>query len=79
VDEEWTYYYTRMVPSHTTERVVIFRARSPSKNLGCVRVVDGQEEMIWDVVNSGGTYMGHVPAGCPFEAMLVEIKLITPR
>lgn len=37
------------------------------------------KEMRWDIVRKEGMYMGSVPAGCPFEAMLVEVKLITPK
>ena len=81
MDEQWTYHYTKMIPSHSAERVVAFRAQPPSKQVGCVRVLDGQDvkEMIWDVVGKEGTYMGRVPAGSPFEAMLVEVKLIMPK
>ncbi|OCK74895.1 hypothetical protein K432DRAFT_386534 [Lepidopterella palustris CBS 459.81] len=81
VDPKWTYYYTDMVPSHTKDRIVIFRAQPPSKQLGCVRVRDKHDitKTIWDSVGKEGIYMGDVPAGCPFEAMLVEVKLITPK
>jgi hypothetical protein len=81
IDEDWKYYHMDIVSGHTSERLVVFRARPPSKRLGCVRVSKDQDlkEMIWDRYNCEGIYIGHVPAGCPFEAMVVEIKLITTR
>ena len=81
VDEDWKYYYTDIVSGHTSERLVVFRAQPPSTRLGCVRVLKDQDmkEMIWDRYNCEGIYIGRVPAGCPFEAMVVEIKLITTR
>ena len=65
-----------IVSGHTSERLVVFRARPPSKRLGHVRVSKDQDlkEMIWDRYNCEGIYIGHVPAGCPFEAMVVEIR-----
>jgi hypothetical protein len=81
VDEDWKYYHTDIVPGHTSERLVVFRAQPPFKRLGCIRVLKDQnlEEMIWDRYNCEGIYIGLVPAGCSFEAMVVEIKLITTR
>jgi len=81
LDEDWTYYHARIVPSHTTERLVVLRPKPKSKVFGCVRVLDEQnnEEMIWEVVQKEGAYIGHVPAQCSFEALLVEVKLITMK
>jgi len=80
VDERWDYHDTDIVPSHTSQRLVIFRARPPSQFFGCIRVRDEQtDKMLWDVFGKTGIYMGHVPAGCYFEAMMVDLKFITPR
>jgi hypothetical protein len=81
VDEDWKYYYTDIIPGHTSERLVVFRPHPPATKLGCVRVLkaENMKEMIWDRYNCEGIYIGRVPAGCPFEAMVVEIKLITTR
>lgn len=70
-----------MVPKSPKKRLVVFRPKLPSRILGCVRVRDAQDQKkkVWDVHNCGGIYMGLVPEECPFEAMVVEIRLITPR
>ncbi|PYH80611.1 hypothetical protein BO82DRAFT_355324 [Aspergillus uvarum CBS 121591] len=68
-----------MVEGYRNKRVVIFRPAPFDKWLGCIRARNGSnfKEIIWDAVNLENIYMGLLPANCPFEAMLVEIKLVT--
>ena len=87
VDDEWNYVHTKIIPSHSTERLVLFRPHPPSPDypptpkIGCIRVRDKDDKTkkLWDIVNREGIYMGHVPAGSRFEAMIVDVKLITPK
>jgi len=76
----WTFYSTDIVPSHSTDRVVVFRPQSPNHTFGCIRVrKKGNNEKDWDLVAKETVYMGLVGADCRFEAMDVELKLITPK
>jgi hypothetical protein len=69
-----------MVPSDTKDRIIVFRAREPSKQFGCIRVREKENltQTVWDLVGKEGIYIGVIPAECPFEAMLVEVMLMTP-
>jgi len=79
IDENWTPYLAGMISGHHTQRLVVFKAGAGSKFIGCLRVLEAQDikNMIWDKVRCEGIWMGLVPENCPFEAMLVDIKLIT--
>ncbi|KAF2182613.1 hypothetical protein K469DRAFT_586033, partial [Zopfia rhizophila CBS 207.26] len=79
--DSWTHYYTDEVPKHAKDRVVVFKAPQSSLRIGCIRVRDKDDikKTVWDVVGREGMYIGLVPAGCPFEAMVVDVKLITPK
>lgn len=79
--DSWTYYYTDEVPNHSTDRVVVFKAPKSSTRIGCIRVLDKDDikKVVWDVVGREGVYIGLVPAECPFEAMVVDVRLITPK
>jgi len=80
IDEDWTYYHARLLDGHPKDRVVVFRARSPSTFFGCVRVYDKQSKTkLWDIDNQKGLYMGRIPAECRFELMIIEVKFITPK
>ncbi|KAK7178270.1 hypothetical protein PSPO01_15685 [Paraphaeosphaeria sporulosa] len=77
----WTNYYADEVPEHTKDRLVVFKAPDLSDKLGCIRVRDKDDikKTVWDVVGKKGPYLGFVPAGSLFEAMVVDVKLITPK
>jgi hypothetical protein len=85
--DSWTYYYTDEVSKHAKDRIVVFKAPESStepessSRIGCIRVRDKDDikKTVWDVVGKEGVYIGLVPAGCPFEAMVVVVKLITPK
>jgi len=76
IDSEWTWHHTKLVPSTTEDRIVVFRPKVGRKNFGVVRVRDKEKVKQWDEMEGRGLWVGRVPAGCFFEAMLVEIKLI---
>jgi hypothetical protein len=75
----WTKYDAKIVPCHTKDRLVVFRPPKNTEVFGCIRVRDEDNMKLWDVVRDAGLYVGLVPAGCVFEAMLVDTKIITPR
>jgi hypothetical protein len=83
----WTFYDARLLQPHSKARLVVFKAPefAPpvySKIIGCIRVRTSHDtkKTLWDVVNNnGGPYLGLVPAGCQFEAMHVDIRIITPE
>ncbi|KAF1953188.1 hypothetical protein CC80DRAFT_596068 [Byssothecium circinans] len=86
--DSWTYYYVDMIPAHEKDRIVVFKAPDESFHkpkgspwFGCIRVLDKDDitKIVWDVVQREEMYIGLVPAGCDFEAMVVVIKLITPK
>lgn len=74
----WTNYYTNLIPEHAEDRLVVFKPPETSQYFGCIRVKDNTRT-IWDVINKEGQYIGRVPAGCRFEAMVVDVKIITPK
>tara|TARA_R110002003_G_scaffold2994_2_gene24755 strand:+ start:2241 stop:2543 length:303 start_codon:yes stop_codon:yes gene_type:complete len=76
----WTEHYANMIPKHSKDRLVVFKPPTTSKFIGCIRVrdKDNTKSTVWDVVSKDGQYIGLVPAGCQFEAMVVDIKIITP-
>ena len=64
--------------------MVVFKAPQSYDRLVCIRVRDKDDikKTVWDVVGQKGQkgpYIGRVPAGSLFEAMVVVIKLITPK
>lgn len=79
--DSWMYYHTYEVPTHTKDRIVVFKTPQSCPQIGCIRVRDKNnvKKTVWEVVGREGAYIGLVPAGCPFEAMLVDVKLITPK
>jgi hypothetical protein len=80
IDNAWTYCHARIIPSYDADRLVVFRPKPPSKVFGCIRVLDKEDtEMIWEIMRQEGAYIGRVPPGSSFEALLVEIKLITMK
>ncbi|KAH8654682.1 hypothetical protein BGZ61DRAFT_203708 [Ilyonectria robusta] len=73
---------------HPTNRVIVFRNREGTEGFGCIRVLkreyNGEERhrkvgTVWENVRGKGSYMGVIPAGCRFEAMYVELRLVTKR
>lgn len=67
-----------MIKEHATDRLIIFRPLRDKRLLGCIRVYRaGSTAKLWDEFDTDGTFIGKIPKGCPFEAMSVEIKLIT--
>ncbi|THC89111.1 hypothetical protein EYZ11_011438 [Aspergillus tanneri] len=79
VEESWASYNVRLFESALTERLVLFRPPPSSKVFGCIRVRDGQRTVKWEAVRKSGLYMGFIPNGCHFEAMLVDVRLITQK
>ncbi|KAH1475958.1 hypothetical protein KXX06_005716, partial [Aspergillus fumigatus] len=71
IDDGWTSYHVRLFESAVTERLVLFRPPPSSKVLGCIRVKE-QETVKWEVVRKSGLYMGYIPGGCRFEAILAD-------
>jgi len=76
----WTDYYTTIVPKHPEDRLIVFKPPKTSSLIGCirVRVKDNTKITLWDIVSKDRQYIGLVPAGCQFEAMVVDVKIITP-
>jgi len=79
LESEWTSYTVRLFDKTTVSRLILFRPLSSSKTLGCIRVISNQNSVKWEVVQKGGIFLGLVPPECTFEAMLVEVKLITQK
>ncbi|KAL2367880.1 hypothetical protein BDBG_07304 [Blastomyces gilchristii SLH14081] len=80
IDSQWTPYMVKMIQGHPTDRLIVFRPQTSNKVLGCIRVYKaGTTTKIWDVYDTNGTFIGKVPKNCAFEAMLVEVKLITQK
>ncbi|CEL06323.1 hypothetical protein ASPCAL07429 [Aspergillus calidoustus] len=82
IDHRWTTHNAKLIEGHPTDRLIVFRPQKSSKLLGCIRVYEaettvGKTTKLWDVFEVEGTYIGKIPKDCPFEAMLVEVKLIT--
>ncbi|KAL3468749.1 hypothetical protein BJX99DRAFT_105258 [Aspergillus californicus] len=82
IDNHWTAHNAKLIEGHPTDRLIVFRPQKSSKFLGCIRVYEagttvGTTTKLWDVFEVEGTYIGKIPRECPFEAMLVEVKLIT--
>lgn len=80
----------RIYDSHPTDRIIIFRPHKGTPKFGCIRVLRSEtanqgeatkekKGPVWDVVRAVGSYVGLVPAGCPFEAMLVQVRFIAKR
>ncbi|KAL6149734.1 hypothetical protein ACJQWK_02580 [Exserohilum turcicum] len=76
----WIDYYTKIVPKHSEDRLIVFKPPKTSPLIGCIRVrdKDNTKRTLWDVVSKDRHYIGLVPAGCQFEAMVVDAKIITP-
>lgn len=75
IDKQWTSYTAIMIEGHSTDYFIAFRPLSTRNFLGCIRVYRDSYKL-WDKHNAGGTWIGKIPKGCPFEAMLVEVKRI---
>jgi hypothetical protein len=75
----WTTYDAKIVPCHTTDRLIVFGPPINREKFGCIRVRDKDKKKLWDVVQDAGVYVGLVPAECAFEAMWVNTKIITPK
>lgn len=58
---------------------MVFRPPSKSKSLGCIRVRGENTKKIWEAVQKEGVYIDYIPKSCSFEAMVVEVKLITRK
>ncbi|RSM14271.1 hypothetical protein BHE90_015237 [Fusarium euwallaceae] len=80
----------RIYDSHPTDRIIHFRPHKGTPKFGCIRVLRSEtanqgeatkekKGPVWDVVRAVGSYVGLVPAGCPFEAMLVQVRFIATR
>lgn len=68
----------KMIQSHPKDRLVVFRPQLSRDLLGCIRVYKpGTTTKLWDVFDTNGTFIGIVPKDCAFEAMLVDLKLLT--
>jgi hypothetical protein len=57
----------------------VFKLLKTSALIGCIRVWEKDNTIItlWDIVNKDRQFIRLVPAGCEFEAMLVDAKIIT--
>lgn len=67
-----------MVQSYPRDRLVVFRPQRSRELLGCIRVYKaGTTTKLWDVFDTNGIFIGKVPKDCAFEAMLVDVKLLT--
>lgn len=78
VERQWTSYTVKLMPGYPADRLIVFRPQQSRKLLGCIRVYKaGTTTKIWDVYDTDGTFIGIVPKDCTFEAMVVDIKLIT--
>lgn len=67
-----------MVQSFPADRLIVFRPQQSSKLLGCIRVYKaGTTTKLWDVFDTDGIFIGKVPKDCAFEAMLVQVKMLT--
>lgn len=78
IDNQWTSYTTSWIEGHPSDRLIVFRPQSTRAFLGCIRVYKDKNKL-WDVFNEEGAFIGRIPKECPFEAMLVEIKLIRQK
>ncbi|POR32210.1 Uncharacterized protein TPAR_07591 [Tolypocladium paradoxum] len=85
-------FLIQLFHSQVEDRIVIFRHRPSKTLLGCIRVLEGDENQkkqddkkqgtettVWEIMEAKGVYAGLIPAGCRFEAMYVELRLITKR
>jgi hypothetical protein len=80
IDSQWIPYNLKMIPPHSSDRLIVFRPQRSQRLLGCIRVYKaGTTIKEWDVYDTDGTFIGIIPEDCTCEAMLVEIKLITPK
>jgi translation initiation factor IF-1 len=77
----WTAYRAEIVLKHSQDRLVAFKPLKTSALIGCIRVreKDNTTIKLWDIVDKDGQFIGLVPAGCEFEAMLVYAKMIIPK
>lgn len=89
-DNGFKIVHGRVYESHSSDRIIIFQPYKGQQMSGCIRVLksetssqgDATKERkgpVWDVVRTVGSYAGLVPAGCPFEAMLVQVRFIAER
>lgn len=80
----------RIHNSEPTDRIILFKPHKGMSQFGCIRVLRSEtadqgeakrekKGPVWDVVRAVGSYVGLVPAGCPFEAMVVQLKFIAKR
>lgn len=76
----WTMHGADEVPKHDKDRLVVFKAPDNGDKFGCIRVRTEKDitKTEWDKVEAEGPYIGKVPAGCPFEAVFVLEKTVTP-
>jgi hypothetical protein len=80
IDDQWTPYDAKLIDGRPTDRLIVFRPQKLRSHLGCIRVYEaGTNTKLWDVFQAKGSYIGKIPKNCSFEAMLVEVKLITAR
>lgn len=77
----WINHNAKLIPDHTKDRLVVFKPPENTEKLGCIRVRDKDNIhlTLWDIVQKSGLHVGLVPAGCKFEAMVVDTKIITPK
>jgi hypothetical protein len=89
-DNGFEIVHGRVYESHPSDRIIIFQPHSGQQMFGCIRVLRSEapnqaeatkerKGPVWDVVRAVGSYAGLVPAGCPFEAMLVQVRFIAER
>ncbi|PYH75348.1 hypothetical protein BO82DRAFT_360095 [Aspergillus uvarum CBS 121591] len=80
IDSHWTPYTIKVVQGIPVDRLVVFRPHESNKLLGCIRVYRaGTTTKLWDVFETDGIFIGKVPKDCAFEAMLVQVKMLTLR
>ena len=89
-DNGFEIVHGRIYESHPSGRIIIFQPHKGQQMFGYKRVLQREtanqgEAMkerkgpVWDVVRTVGSYAGLVPAGCPFEAMLVQVRFVAER
>lgn len=80
----------RIYDSDQSDRIILFKPQKGMSQFGCIRVLRSEttnqgeaarekKGPVWDLVRTVGSYVGLVPAGCPFEAMVVQVRFIAKR
>ncbi|KAK2742932.1 hypothetical protein FQN57_005062 [Myotisia sp. PD_48] len=78
IDRQWTSFMVKKIAGAPQDRLILFRPQQARNILKCIRVYQpGTNDLLWDLYNAEGIFIGKVPKDCAFDAMLVDLKFIT--